>query len=222
MRSMIDFIYLNGSMADDLSVVNAARVSFARESEGMGEAEVGLINFLMKERHGTPFEHSVFRFYIKCPIFVAREWFRHRIGSFNEVSGRYTILEQDYFVPEEYEIRSQVGKPGAYSFEPVDGGTASLATRLIAEASERSFDAYNQLLHAGVAKEVARMVLPLNTYTQFYWTVNARSLMNFLSLRSAPSAQKEIRDYSLHIENIFRRNMPVTYDAWVKNGKVAP
>jgi len=217
-----ELIRLDGNMADDLTVVRSARVSFGKSAKEMGEAEVGLINFLMRERHGTPFEHCVFRFYIKCPIFVAREWFRHRIGSFNEISGRYSVIEQDYFVPESSDIRTQVGKPGSYTFESIQPEAAAAAVEIMYESSERSFDAYNRLLMAGVAKEVARMVLPVNTYTEFYWTVNARSLMNFLSLRSAAHAQKEIRDYSLRIEDTFKSLMPVTYEAWVKNGKVCP
>jgi thymidylate synthase (FAD) len=217
-----ELIRLDGNMADDLTVVRSARVSFGKSAKEMGEAEVGLINFLMRERHGTPFEHCVFRFYIKCPIFVAREWFRHRIGSFNEISGRYSVIEQDYFVPESSDIRTQVGKPGSYTFESIQPEAAAAAVEIMYESSERSFDAYNRLLMAGVAKEVARMVLPVNTYTEFYWTVNARSLMNFLSLRSAAHAQKEIRDYSLRIEDTFKSLMPITYEAWVKNGKVCP
>ena len=113
-------------MADDLSVVNAARVSFARRKDVMDESDEGLVRFLMRDRHGTPFEHNAFRFHIRCPIFVAREWFRHRIGSFNEFSMRYAKATDDFYVPEVEDVRSQVGKPGAYSFEPVD---AELAER---------------------------------------------------------------------------------------------
>src|SRR5213595_4069413 len=113
------FVRLDGSMATDLSVVNAARVSFARRKEEVDEADEGLIRFLMRDRHGTPFEHNAFRFHIRCPIFVAREWMRHRVGSFNEFSMRYAKASDDFYVPEAEDVRSQVGKPGAYSFEPV-------------------------------------------------------------------------------------------------------
>src|SRR5215212_5757360 len=113
------FVRLDGAMADDLSVVNAARVSFGRRKEVMNEADEGLIRFLMRDRHGTPFEHNSFRFHIRSPIFVAREWMRHRVGSFNEFSLRYAKATDDFYVPEPEDVRSQVGKPGAYSFEPV-------------------------------------------------------------------------------------------------------
>src|SRR5436853_3481423 len=114
-------------MATDLSVVNAARVSFARRKEEMDDADAGLIRFLMRDRHGTPFEHNSFRFHIRAPIFVAREWFRHRIGSFNEFSMRYARATDDFYVPEADDVRSQVGKPGAYSFEPVGDELAAHA-----------------------------------------------------------------------------------------------
>ena len=113
------FVRLDDAMADDLSVVNGARVSFARRKEEMDESDEGLIRFLMRERHGTPFEHNSFRFHIRAPIFVAREWFRHRVGSFNEFSMRYAKATDEFYVPAPEDVRSQVGKPGAYSFEPV-------------------------------------------------------------------------------------------------------
>ena len=113
------FVRLDDAMADDLSVVNGARVSFARRKTEMDESDEGLIRFLMRDRHGSPFEHNAFRFHIRCPIFVAREWFRHRIGSFNEFSMRYAKATDDFYVPEPEDVRTQVGKPGAYSFEQV-------------------------------------------------------------------------------------------------------
>src|ERR1043166_4673740 len=113
------FVRLDDSMASDLSVVNGARVSFARHKTEMDDSDAGLIRFLMRERHGTPFEHNAFRFHIRCPIFVAREWMRHRVGSFNEFSLRYAKATDDFYVPEAEDVRTQVGKPGSYSFEPV-------------------------------------------------------------------------------------------------------
>src|SRR3954470_42614 len=116
----IGFVRLDNHMADDLSVVNAARVSFADRVEAMSERDEGLIRFLMRERHGTPFEHNAFRFHVRTPIFVAREWFRHRIGSFNEFSMRYARATDEFYVPAREDVRTQVGKPGSYSFEPVE------------------------------------------------------------------------------------------------------
>src|SRR5213595_1488280 len=118
------FVRLDDAMASDLSVVNGARVSFARHKSEMDESDEGLIRFLMRDRHGTPFEHNAFRFHIRCPLFVAREWFRHRIGSFNEFSMRYAKATDDFYVPDADDVRTQVGKPGSYSFEPVSAELA--------------------------------------------------------------------------------------------------
>jgi len=216
------FVLLDNSMADDLSVVNAARVSFAKKKTEVDEVDKGLINFLMRERHGTPFEHNAFRFHIKCPIFVAREWFRHRIGSFNEFSARYSEVPEEFYVPPAEDVRTQVGKPGAYRFEQVDDSLANETIEIMSNVNQEAYEAYTYLLSRGVAKEVARNVLPVSMLTQFYWTVNARALMNFLSLRTHETAQLEIRKYALEVEKYFERAMPVTYDAWLKNDKVAP
>lgn len=216
------FVRLDGWMADDISVVNSARVSFGRRTEEMNEADKGLIKFLMRERHGTPFEHNSFRFHVSCPIFVAREWFRHRIGSFNEFSGRYSEMRQDAYVPDPLSWRKQVGKPGAYTFEEITPDQTSRISDILESAYESSFEAYEKLLEAGVAKELARLVIPVGTFTEFYWTVNARSLMNFLSLRTHGAAQREIREYAQIVESMFAEKMPCTWQAWVDNNRVAP
>lgn len=218
----LSFVRLDGCMADDISVVNSARVSFAKSSQEMDDAAKGLINFLMRERHGTPFEHNAFRFHVKCPVFVAREWFRHRIGSFNEFSARYSEVPNEFWSPELGSVRKQVGKPGSYSFEPVEQDIANMTKFLIENWSNESYLLYKRLLDLGVAKEISRAVLPMSMYTQFYWTVNARSLMNFLSLRTDENAQREIREMAFEVEKIFADKMPVTYSAWISNGKVAP
>jgi thymidylate synthase (FAD) len=216
------FVRLDGSMADDLSVVNAARVSFGDRREELDEKDKGLIGFLMRERHGTPFEHNSFRFHVSCPLFVAREWFRHRIGSFNEISGRYTRLETNSYVPVGDYCREQVGKPGSYTFSPLEDDLASEVSQVIRNQNESAFRTYNYLLERGVAKEIARVVIPVGTFTEFYWTVNARALMNFLSLRMDETAQREIRDYAAVVEQSFREKMPVTFDKWLENDRVAP
>jgi len=220
--SEFGFVRLDGSMADDLSVVNSARVSFAQSSVELDEKAKGLINFLMRERHGTPFEHNSFRFHVKCPLFVAREWFRHRIGSFNEFSARYSFVEDDFFVPAKSQVRTQTGKPGAYVFESVNEDLAENTILHIEEVNAYCYEIYEKLVDKGVAKELARVVLPMGMYTQFYWTVNARALMNFLSLRNHQAAQLDIRLYAEKVEEIFANEMPVTYEAWIKNGRVAP
>jgi thymidylate synthase (FAD) len=216
------FVRLDASMADDLSVVNAARVSFARHKEEMDDSDSGLIRFLMRERHGTPFEHNSFRFHVRAPIFVAREWMRHRTNSFNEFSLRYAKATEDFYVPDPEDVRTQVGKPGAYTFEPVDPELAETTREELKALYQQAYDTYARLVEAGVARELARSVLPVGAYTQFYWTVNARSLMNFVSLRAAETAQREIRRYADAVEAFFAEQMPVTHAAFVANDRVSP
>jgi thymidylate synthase (FAD) len=216
------FVRLDEAMASDLSVVNAARVSFARRKEEMDDADRGLIRFLLRERHGTPFEHNAFRFHIRAPIFVAREWFRHRVGSFNEFSMRYAKATDDFYVPAPEDVRTQVGKPGSYSFEQVEPDLAETTREEIRAVYETAFAAYERLVEQGVARELARSVIPVGAYTEFYWTVNARSLMNFVSLRAAETAQREIQRYADACERFLAEEMPVTYEAFVDAGRTAP
>ena len=216
------FVRLDDAMASDLSVVNAARVSFARRKEEMDEADKGLIRFLMRDRHGTPFEHNAFRFHVRAPLFVAREWFRHRIGSFNEFSMRYAKATDEFYVPEPEDVRSQVGKPGAYSFEPVDPELAEETREELRAVYQAAYATYARLVEQGVARELARAVIPVGAYTEFYWTLNARALMNFVSLRAAETAQREIRRYAVACEGFFAERMPVTHAAFVAANRVAP
>jgi thymidylate synthase (FAD) len=223
-RTVLDhgFVRLDAVMADDLSVVNAARVSFARHKDAMDASDEGLIRFLLRERHGTPFEHNSFRFHIRCPIFVAREWFRHRIGSFNEFSMRYAKATDDFYVPAPEDVRTQVGKPGAYTFETVEPELASSTRETFESVYRTAYAAYEELVEAGVAREIARCVLPVGAYTEFFWTVNARALMNFVSLRASDTAQREIRRYAEAVESFLAEKMPVTYEAFVANDRTAP
>jgi thymidylate synthase (FAD) len=216
------FVRLDDVMASDLSVANAARVSFARRKEEMDDADAGLIRFLMRERHGTPFEHNAFRFHVRCPIFVAREWFRHRVGSFNEFSMRYAKATDEFYVPAPEDVRSQVGKPGAYTFETVDPELAESTRDEMRAVYEAAFATYERLVEQGIAREVARAVLPVGAYTEFYWTLNARSLMNFVSLRAAETAQREIRRYAEAVERFLEQHMPITHAAFVANNRTAP
>jgi thymidylate synthase (FAD) len=170
----------------------------------------------------TPFEHNAFRFHIRAPIFVVREWMRHRIGSFNEFSMRYAKATDDFYVPEADDVRSQVGKPGAYSFEPVHAELAEQAREELQAVYDHAFETYERLVEAGVARELARSVMPVGAYTEFYWTVNARALMNFVSLRAAETAQREIRRYAEAVEVFLAERMPVTHAAFVAAGRVAP
>lgn len=216
------YVELYDWMGDDLRIVNMARQSFGEESTKMGKSEKGLINFLAREQHGTPFEGPVFTFNVKCPIFVAREWMRHRIGSFNEYSGRYTKMMSDFYIPSGDQLRSQVGKPGNYHFEPLPD-YAQVATRTDIEYSvDMAWNMYEVMLKRGVAKEVARMVLPVNIYTQFTWVVNLRSLMNFVALRSDDAALWEIRQYSQAIEAQIQTVVPVAMECFENNGRKVP
>jgi thymidylate synthase (FAD) len=218
-------------MASDYAVAQAARVS----TLGAGSKEdtkpfAGLINFLMRDRHGSPFEHTHFTFYIEAPIFVAREFMRHRAGwSYNEESGRYKELQPVFYVPGDSRPLVQVGKPGAYEFEAGTFQHFGAMTGSFRVSYGESFRQYKSMLDAGIAREVARMVLPVGTYTSFYATCNARSLMHFLSLRTKaenaafPSfPQREIEMVAEEMEPVLDFLMPETYTAFEKHGRVAP
>ena len=215
------FVTLDGALASDLAVVNGARVSFNQASDEMTERDAGLIRFLMREAHGSPFEHGYFRFVVKAPLFVVREHHRHRAGhSYNEWSGRYSKMEPEFYVPDF--VRTQTGKPGAYTFEPVDEEIREATRAELTENAQRAFAAYERMLEQGVAKEVARAVLPLSTYTKYYWSCNPRSLMHFCSLRNHDAAQFEIRQYAAAAETFLEKLMPITHAAFVDRGRVAP
>lgn len=220
--------------AQDADVLFAARVSTKGEQslDDVGadaSRSQGLINYLMRARHGTPFEHCSMTFYVQAPIFVFREAQRHRISSFNEESGRYRELRPVFYVPGPGRKLQQQGKPGHYEF--VDGTPEQ---HVLVEAETRrvctdSYAAYQRMLAAGVAREVARIVLPLTIYSSMYMTVNARSLMNFLSLRTKredsrfPSyPQREIEMCAERMETEWARLMPLTHAAFEANGRVAP
>lgn len=190
----------------------------------------GLINYLMRDRHGSPFEHAVIQCYVKAPIFVFREWHRHRIASYNEMSGRYTTLNPEFYVPSESRPLKQVGKPGAYTFEPGTEDQVWQTAYALSQNARESWKRYTHLLEEGVAKEIARAVLPVNIYSQMYTTINLRSLMNFLSLRTKPTPQSKVPSFPQHeislgadkLEKIFADLFPWTYEAWNANGRVAP
>ena len=227
------------SSAHDSDVLFAARVSTqgeqtldaaqaSEDTEVEGKAR-GLINYLMRDRHGSPFEHNSMTFYVQAPIFVFREFMRHRIASYNEESGRYRELNPVFYVPGGDRNLVQVGKPGAYDFLPGSAEQIALVEEEARAQSIRAFESYQRMLDAGVAREVARIVLPLNIYSSMYVTLNARSLMNFLSLRTKregshfPSfPQREIEMAAEKMEAFFEQLMPLTHAAFNGNGRVAP
>ena len=217
-------VVLEAWSGSDLSIVNSARVSFDQESTEFGDRERGLINFLMRERHGTPFEAPTFRFDVRAPIFVIREHFRHRVGhSYNEESGRYSKIKSDYYVPARSDIRMQTGKPGSYEFRLIENDeVANEALRLIDDTQGAAFEAYERMLELGVAKEVARTVLPVGTFSRFKWGCNLRSLLHFLALRNHPHAQREIRYFAEAIEELARPVCPIAFELFEEHGRVAP
>jgi len=217
------FVELESCCADDLSVVNSARVSFNTHHDIMEVGDDKLIGFLMKNHHGTPFEQNFFRFRVKAPIFVFREWHRHRIGvSINEWSARYSELKPDFYIPNVGDVRTQVGKPGHYTYQTVDIRTALDFTELLEFSCDSAFERYQAALQIGIAKEQARFFLPVNIYSEMYWSCNARSLMNFLALRNSPKAMWEIQQYAQVLESLFQEKMPVTYEYFIENNRVAP
>ncbi len=217
-------VVLEAWSGDDLSIVNSARVSFDQESQEFGDRERGLINFLMREHHGTPFEAPTFRFDVRAPIFVIREHFRHRIGhSYNEESARYSVIRDDFYVPERDAVRKQEGKPGAYWFERIDDDAiASDVIDTLTRVQQAAFDEYNRMLEMGVAKELARTVLPVGTFSRFKWGCNLRSLMHFLALRNQEHAQYEIRCYAEAVEQLAREVCPVAFECFDAHGRKAP
>jgi len=225
------------SSAHDSDVLFAARVSTQGEQtlESAQDESVdasrsrGLINYLMRDRHGSPFEHNSMTFYVQAPIFVFREFMRHRIASYNEESGRYRELKPVFYVPGPERNLVQVGKAGAYDFLPGTPEQTALVNSEVTAVALESFASYQRILDAGVAREVARIVLPLTIYSSMYVTLNARSLMNFLSLRTKredttfPSfPQREIEMCAEQMETHFAELMPLTYEAFNQNGRVAP
>lgn len=214
-------VTLVDSMGSDLSVVNAARVSFGQTSGELDERDRGLIAFLMREKHASPFEHCVMSVHVRTSIAVAREWMRHRTQSFNEFSTRYSKVDDPaFYLPEPGHVRTQKGKPGAYRFETIDDPAAvAQAQATMDEAYGAAAAAYDRLVAAGVAREVARNVLPLGMETQFYATANLRNWLNFLSLRTAPAALREIRDEACQAEAHLQCLFPVTYSAWAESGR---
>ena len=222
------------SSASDADVIWAARVSTAGdkslEDVGADAAKSeGLINYLARERHGSPFEHTSMTFFISAPIFVFREFMRHRIASYNEESGRYRELKPVFYIPSKQRKLVQIGKAGAYTF--VDGTSEQfeITVTSIKETCKLAYANYQKMLDAGVAREVARAVLPVTLYSSMYVTMNARALMNFLSLRTAregshfPSyPQREIEMVAEKMEAHFAKLMPITYGAFQKSGRIAP
>jgi thymidylate synthase (FAD) len=221
--------------AADSDVLWAARVSTAGEQslEELNkdpERSKGLINYLMRDRHGSPFEHNSMTFFISAPIFVFREFMRHRVGwSYNEESGRYRELQPVFYVPGQDRRLVQQGRPGKYEFVPGTEEQQAIVERSMQDSYIQAYEHYHEMLAAGVAREVARAVLPVGLFSSMYATCNARSLMHFLGLRTqhelakVPSfPQREIEMVGEKMEAEWAKLMPLTYAAFNANGRVAP
>lgn len=244
------YVELQASMGGDIDIVNGARQSFddvsilhharcevaggdypcntqpcvtgRKDCDTIATKDAGLLNFLMRERHTSPFELVTVKLGVQLPIFVAREWMRHRTQSFNEMSGRYTQLPRLFYVPDRDAMREQKGKPGAYYYERIEDDEKADRFRWEIEcASNASFGVYEGLLAQGVAKEVARLVLPVNTYTKMVVSANLLNWMRFLSLRNHEHAQYEIRVYAEVIEKMLAQVAPVAMEKFVEHGRLA-
>jgi thymidylate synthase (FAD) len=208
-------VRLHKTNASDEDVAFAAWVSTYDDPEARDTSDLSkLINFLYSNRHMSPFEHGSFTFFVECPIFVAREFHRHRTWSYNEASGRYKTMEPLFYMPSEKRPLTQVGRPGQYTFTAGTVEQNLLLEELITESTVVAWSNYQRLKAAGIANEIARDVLPLNLMTRFYATANPRNVMQFLQLRNDPAALYEIRDVAVQIERLFAEAMPLTYAAY--------
>jgi thymidylate synthase (FAD) len=209
------FVKLVDQMGSDLSVVNAARVSFGKRKDEMDEKDEKLIQYLAKHEHTSPFRHTAMTFHVKAPIFVFRQWMKHRIGSeFNEISGRYVVFPEDeFFVPEHFRQQSKNNKQGSEG--EIDAANREVASRVYLESCKASVAEYRKLLDLGVGKEQARCVLPLALYSEVYWTVSLQAAAHFIRLRADPHAQWEIQQYAHAVRDLVEQAYPVSLRALI-------
>jgi thymidylate synthase (FAD) len=208
------FVRLVDVMGDDSSIVQAARVSYGEGTKKVHE-DRGLIRYLIRHQHWTPVEMVEFKFHVKIPVFVARQWIRHRTANVNEVSARYSEMKDEMYLPplEHISAQSKDNKQGR-DIEPFPEETAKTVQSLISEANDNSYKIYQQLLELGLARELARSVLPVGHYTEWYWKIDLRNLMNFLALRLDPHAQWEIRVYAEAMASIVKEVVPIAWEAF--------
>ncbi len=220
------FLRVIDYMGSDAAIVQAARVSYGRGTKKVSE-DRGLIRYLMRHRHTTPFEMCAIKFHVKLPIFVARQWIRHRTASVNEISGRYSILDKEYYIPapEQLAAQSHINRQGRG--DVLEGAEAARVLALLRGDAETCYAHYEDMLNAdeagdpldpdrdGLARELARMNLTLNTYTQWYWKIDLHNLMHFLSLRADSHAQYEIRVYAEEMLKVLKAWVPATHEAFM-------
>jgi thymidylate synthase (FAD) len=219
------FVRVIDYMGDDGAIVQAARVSYGRGTRQVS-SDRGLINYLMRMRHTSPFEMCELKLHVKLPIFVARQWIRHRTASVNEYSARYSVLDDEFYLPASEHLATQSTTNRQGRAAALDGQAAAAALDAIESNAAEAYARYAALLNegdgqpaeperAGLARELARMVLPLNTYTQWYWKIDLHNLLHFVALRADPHAQYEIRAYAEVLLDVVRRWVPLTYDSFI-------
>jgi thymidylate synthase (FAD) len=210
------FVTLIDQMGNDRSAVRAARVSYGQEIS-TDERDKKLINYLLKHSHFSPFEHISFTFHVKAPIFIVRQWFRHRIGmSPNEISRRYTSKQADeFYIPDHIRTPDKENKQGSIKIK--NSELSQECINLIENAYMESYNIYNNLLNKGVAREMARMVLPVGQYTEFYLTTNLRALFHFFNLRADSHAQWEIQEYARAMAEIVKEICPWSFEAFINH-----
>lgn len=210
----IGFVDLQDHMGNDGRIVESARVSFNNDKNNFNEEKDGkLIKYLLKNNHSSPFEHVVFSFHVKAPLFVVRQWQRHRTFSYNEISRRYTSEDIDFYIPRYFRKQSENNRQ-ASTDDLIESVWGIEVDEVIKEHTENCFSLYENLLDAGVSREQARMMLPQNMYTRFYVTGNLWNFMRFIKLRDDEHAQWEIRQYAKSIRNFIFSIVPVTMNAW--------
>ncbi|WP_017277516.1 FAD-dependent thymidylate synthase [Sinorhizobium meliloti] len=220
------FVRVIDYMGDDAAVIQAARVSYGRGTKKISE-DRGLIRYLMRHSHSTPFEMAEIKLHVKLPIFVARQWVRHRTASLNEYSARYSILDREFYIPETTQIAEQSKSNRQGRGSTVDEGQAARVMALLKDDAERNYNNYAWMINedergetvdqnrSSLARELARINLTLNTYTQWYWKINLHNLLHFLRLRADPHAQYEIRVYADEILKIVASWVPLTHEAFL-------
>jgi thymidylate synthase (FAD) len=208
LQDNIGFVQLIQSVGDDTTIVNSARVSFGKRINKIEDQDVKLIKYLLEHEHGTPFEHNSLTFLIKAPLFVVQQHLRHRISSFNQISGRYVEIKEEFYIPKNFRKQSISNRQASIETDDLDNKNISDIYR---EGLKLSYSIYQNLLKAGVCREQARGVLPHCTYSEYYWTCNLRSLLHFLKLRDNEYAQWEIRQYAKAFKLLAKDLFPVTF-----------
>jgi thymidylate synthase (FAD) len=208
------FVRLVDVMGDDEAIVQAARVSYGKGTKSVNE-DRGLIRYLMRHKHTSPFEMVEFKFHVKLPIFIARQWIRHRTANVNEYSGRYSEMKDEFYIPEASQMRTQslVNKQGRGDDNLPEESISNILDTL-AESNNRLFSEYSEMLNLGLAREIARINLPLSNYTEWYWKIDLHNLFHFLRLRIDPHAQYEIRVYGEAIAEIVKSIVPMAWSAF--------